>query len=81
MKKIEKSGIPAALREVWDWKEAVYRETEKMSTAEALERIHVDAAAVRQRFGLSVAEPRFAAGLVCEEPAEYKTKKPENGRD
>jgi hypothetical protein len=79
MKKIEKSGISVALREVWDWKEAVYRETEKMSTAEALERIHADAAAVRQRFGLSVADPQIFAGLVCEETAEYKTKKPENG--
>lgn len=77
MKPNEKSEIPAALREVWDWKEAVYRETEKMSTAEALERIHADAAAVRQRFGLAVAEPQVAAGLICEDPAEYKTK-PEN---
>jgi hypothetical protein len=74
MKKIEKSGTPAALREVWAWKEEVYRETEKMSTAEALERIHAEAAAVRQRFGLSIAEPQFVAGQVCEEPAEYKTK-------
>lgn len=69
----EKSRIPAALREVWDWKEAIYRETEKMSTAEALEQIHADVTAVRKQFGLSVAEPRVASGLVCEEPAEYKT--------
>lgn len=74
MKKTEKSRIPSSLQDVWDWKEDVFRETETLSTADALDRIHTGASALRERFGLSVAEPLPAAGLVCEAPGEgYKT--------
>jgi len=74
MKKIEKTRIPSALQEVWGWKDAVFRETETLDTPDALDRIHKNASVLRERFGLSVAEPQFTAGLVAEEPAEYKTK-------
>jgi hypothetical protein len=75
MKKAEKTRIPSSLQDVWDWKEAVFRETETLSTADALDRIHTGASALRERFGLSVAEPLPAVGLVCEVPGDgYKTK-------
>jgi hypothetical protein len=74
MKRIEKTRVPFALQEVWGWKEAVFRETETLNTTDALDRIHKNAFALRERLGLSVAGPQIPAGLVAEEPAEYKTK-------
>lgn len=62
---------PRPLREVWAWKDAVYKETEAMTTAEALRRMHTDSAAVRKAFGLYVAEPRNVSACVAEAPADY----------
>jgi hypothetical protein len=79
MKKIEKNRTPSALQDVWDWKEAVFRETQTLNTADALDRIHKGAFALRERFGLSVAEPLPAIGLVSEEPDEEYGAKTEDG--
>ena len=81
MKKIEKNKVSSALQDVWDWKEEVFRETETLNTTDALDRIHQNASALRERFGLSVAEPQITAGLVCEEPGEgYETKAEDGDR-
>jgi len=74
MRKIEKRG-PSALQDVWDWKEAVFRETQALNTIDALDWIHKNAATLRDRFDLSIDEPFSTVGLVREKPEErYKTK-------
>jgi|GEM_PF-1261131 len=78
MKKSEKGRIPVALRDVWSWKEAVYRETEKMNTAEALKKIHADADAVRAVYDLKEASPTHPLRRVAEEGVEYKTRPGKN---
>ncbi len=65
------AAVPQPLREVWAWKDAVYRATEGMTTSEALKRMHADVAAVRKAFGLRVAEPREVNACVAEAPADY----------
>lgn len=52
--------IPSALRETWDWKQAVYEETKAMNTADALNHMHAGAAAIREAYGLRVATPASA---------------------
>ena len=64
-------AVPNSLREVWAWKDAVYHATEGMTTSEALQQMHADAAAVRKTFGLQVSEPRAVAACVAETPADY----------
>jgi hypothetical protein len=66
--------VPKALRDVWGWKEAVYRATEGMTTSEALKWIHNDASAVRKAFGLHVSEPRTIKACVAEERSPYGRK-------
>lgn len=63
--------VPHPLREVWEWKDAVYRTTEGMTTSDALKLIHTDIAAVRKAFGLYVSEPREVNACVTEVPANY----------
>ncbi len=64
--------VPNSLRDVWKWKETVYRATEGMSTSEALKRMHNEAAAIRKAFGLSVSEPRTVNECVAEERTPYR---------
>lgn len=66
-------SIPPPLREVWDWKDTVYRATENMTTAEALRRMHTDTLAARREFGLSVSEPDPIAACVADAAAIYGT--------
>ncbi len=75
MKKTKDETVSSALRNVWSWKEAVFRETETLSTAEALKQIHSKADVIRSAFRLKEASPTPPLHFVCEEPAEYKTKR------
>ena len=63
--------IPNALRDTWTWKHAVYEETKELDTADALRNIHTGANAIRETYGLRVASPTSALGMVAEEPAKY----------
>ncbi len=65
------AAVPQPLREVWAWKDAVYRATEGMTTSDALKRMHTDVAAVRKAFGLHVSEPREVNACVVEASADY----------
>ncbi len=63
--------VPHPLREVWAWKNAVYRAIEGMPTSDALKLMHTDVAAVRKVFGLYVSEPREVNACVAEAPTNY----------
>jgi len=49
--------VPEAMRQVWEWKDAIYQETKPLSTGEALREI------VRQAHEMAVAQ-----GFVRAEP-------------
>jgi len=52
----EREGyVPTALRQVWEWKEAVYQETKHLSTGDALRYIHEQAAGIVRQLNLRVA--------------------------
>jgi hypothetical protein len=63
--------VPAALREVWAWKETVCRETEGMGVSEALAHIQRVTDEAVKSFGFKTAEPPLA---VAEAPCNYGTK-------
>jgi hypothetical protein len=79
--KIEKRDeyVPTALRQVWEWKDAIYQETKHLSTREALRYIHEQAAEVARQLNLRVASfPETAAGAeakLAETPPPYDPKK------
>jgi len=54
--KIEDS-TPRALREVWEWKESVQRESVGLTTVEALRRMHTEAEAICREYNLNRAAP------------------------
>ena len=72
--------VPAALRQVWEWKDAVYQETKHLSTGEALRYIHEQAAKVVRQLNLRVASfpdtPAGAGVKLAETPPPYGAKKP-----
>ena len=74
MKRNKEEIVSSALRNVWSWKDAVFRETETMNTADALRQIHSRADAIRATFRFKEAPPTPSLHVVCEDPAEYKTK-------
>jgi hypothetical protein len=76
MKAKNRGVLPKALREVWEWKDAVYRETEGMTTSEALNHIHSEVEGIRKAFGLRIAEPLVGFAGVAEERSDYGTKRP-----
>lgn len=47
--------VPEALRQVWEWTDAVYQETKHLSTGEALRYIHEQAAGIMRQLNLRVA--------------------------
>ena len=82
MKRIEKRDeyVPTALRQVWEWKDAIYQETKHLSTRDALHYISERAAEVARQLKFRVAvfpdvKPRAAAKLA-ETPPPYGGKKP-----
>jgi hypothetical protein len=64
--------VPAALRQVWEWKDAIYQETKHLPTREALREILRQAHEVAVAHGFAPAEP----GLLAETPPPYGEKKP-----
>ena len=49
--------VPAALRQVWEWKDAIYQETKHLPTREALREILRQAHEVAVAHGFVTAEP------------------------
>lgn len=71
--------VPAALRQVWEWKDAIYQETKHLPTGEALRYIHEQAAKVVRQLNLRVASfPDTTPGArvkLAETPPPYGAKK------
>lgn len=68
--KTRKAKVPAALEEVWRWKEKVYGDTADLSTREALKQIGDEMDAVRRQYGLDVAtspEPMMVAEEIVDD--------------
>jgi hypothetical protein len=66
-----------ALREVWEWKDAVSRDMAELTTAEALRRIHAEAEGIGREYGLSRAMPYGKRLCVAEDRADYGRKNDE----
>ena len=80
--KIEKNEefVPTALRQVWEWKEAIYQETKQLSTGEMLRYIHEQAGEIVRQLNLRVAsfpdKTMAGAAKLAETPPPYGGKKP-----
>ena len=61
--------VPTALRQVWEWKDAIYQETKHLPTREALHEI------LRQAHEVAVAH-----GFVTAEPAKLAERPPPYGK-
>jgi hypothetical protein len=67
--------VSKALREVWAWKEASYREVAHLPTREALREIIRRSQAVARELGFEPAEPPSRRHpVVAEERADYGKK-------
>lgn len=64
--------VPTALRQVWEWKDAIYQETKHLPTREALREITRMAHEVAVAHGFVKAEP----ASLAETPPPYGEKKP-----
>ena len=73
MKATAESPVSKALRDVWAWKETVYRETENLTVAETLARIHRDAEDIKRTSGLATRAPVVSLGHVAEPHGTYGT--------
>jgi hypothetical protein len=62
------------LREVWEWKEAVSRDTAGLTTTEALKRMHLEAEAICREYGLSRATSDWMSLRVAESKVAYGCK-------
>ena len=62
--------VPTALRQVWEWKDAIYEETKHLPTREALREI------LRQAHEAAVAH-----GFVASEPAKLAETPPPYGEE
>jgi len=76
--KTDGNNVSRAQREVWQWKDAVYQDTQHLSTAEALEYILKQGGEIARRLNLPVAAfPTLGspAAKVAETPAKYGAKR------
>jgi hypothetical protein len=79
--KIEKNEefVPTALRQVWEWKDAIYQETKQLSTCEMLRYIHEEAGEIVRQLNLRVAsfpdQTTAGAAKLAETPPPYGGKK------
>ena len=64
--------VPEALRQVWEWKDAIYQETKHLPTREALREILRQAHEVAVAHGFVTTEP----AKLAETPPPYGEKKP-----
>ena len=71
-------AVPRALREVWEWKDAVWREVEHLPTRDAVHEILVRARKTAEElgFGASGAESALPSCAVAEGRERYGNKKP-----
>ncbi len=70
--------VPTALRQLWEWKAAVYQETKHLSTHDALDYILQQGGAIARQLNLRVATfPDTAPPVakVAESPAKYRPRK------
>ena len=63
--------VPTALRQVWEWKDAIYRETKHLPTREALREILRQAHEAAVAHGFVAPEP----ARLAEAPPPYRSKK------
>ena len=79
MKTMDKIAMePRALREVWEWKEAVYQETKHLTTSGALDYILKQGREIAHQLNLPVASfPVLGAPATkaAESPAKYTPKR------
>jgi hypothetical protein len=70
-KKVTGKFVPKALREVWEWKEAIYQEVKHLPTNQALREI------MRRAHEVAVAEgfASDAPAKVAETKAKYRAKR------
>lgn len=62
---------PRALREVWEWKNAVTEETKGMTTADALKMIHRKAEAISKEYGFLRTNVQPLKQMVAESASTY----------
>jgi len=70
--------VPTAMRQVWDWKDAVYRETQHLSTHAALEYILSQGGAMARQLNLRVAvfpDTAPPVAKVAETSSKYTVKR------
>jgi hypothetical protein len=72
--KTRKEFVPKALREVCDWKEAIYREVKDLPPEEALHRILEKAQSAVRELGFAPGSPAATTALA-EESVHYGRKK------
>ena len=70
----KKTKVSNALREVWAWKEASYREVAHLPTREALRELIRRAQAESRELGFTPTQPTKPA-TVAESKAKYRTKR------
>ena len=68
--------VPNALRQVWEWKDAIYQETKHLPTREALKEILRRAHAVALEQGFAPSSP----AQVAEATGEYRATDPATRR-
>ena len=71
--------VPGALREVWEWKDAVWREVEHLPTREAVHEILVRARKTAEELGFAAVGDGNAlpSRAVAEGREPYGNKKPQ----
>jgi hypothetical protein len=79
MKRTERgndAAAPAALRQVWEWKDAVWREVENLPTRQAVHEVLVRARATAVELGFHTGRTRTEAldMAVAEEKERYGTR-------
>jgi hypothetical protein len=66
--------VPKALREVWEWKDAIYQEVKHLPTDQALREIIRRAQAESRKLGFTPSSPTKPA-VVPESRAKYRAKR------
>jgi hypothetical protein len=73
-RKTASADVPQALREVWEWKDAVYRRVRDLPPEEAVRAILVRAAATVRKHGVWAEGARSEVKAVAEGRTEYGKK-------
>lgn len=77
--------VPRALREVWEWKDAIYQEVKHLPTKQALRQIMENADKAAKELGFGVPKVDKTRLVVAESPAIYsvarrKAKRSKSGK-